>query len=86
MKEYNRHSLWARAQRWFNEDVYFAKCNKRFRETFDSEYWWGAFNIENCKSANNKNCYMAMCRAAKNKSRIFRLYNRTLRIRNRKLT
>lgn len=34
-------------------------------------YYWGAVNIENCKSANNKNCYMAMCRAAKNKRHLF---------------
>lgn len=36
-------------------------------------YYWGAINAENCKSANNKNCYMAMCRAAKNKIRLFHI-------------
>lgn len=34
-------------------------------------FYWGAINAENCKSANNKNCYMAMCRAAKNKTHLF---------------
>lgn len=34
-------------------------------------YYWGAVNAENCKSADNKNCYRAMCRAAKNRTRLF---------------
>lgn len=73
----NRHSLWTCAQRWYVEDEYIFGYD---------EYWWGAFNMNNCKSANNKNCYMAMCRAAKNKKRILHLFKRRLRIRSLKLT
>lgn len=32
-----------------------------------NKIWWGGINVDNCKSANNKNCLMAMYRAAKKK-------------------
>lgn len=35
-------------------------------------YWWGAVNIEYCKSAENKRCLLAYYRARKNKARRFK--------------
>ena len=40
----------------------------------EQEYFWGAFNMENCKSANNKNCITAIYRAAKNKNRVLKSF------------
>ena len=35
----------------------------------ENPYWWGAVNIEYCKSAENKRCLLAYYRARKNKAR-----------------
>lgn len=38
----------------------------------ENPYWWGATNIENCKSPDNKRCLLAYYRARKNKTRRFK--------------
>ena len=41
--------------------------NNTLRYLTKSRFRWGGINVDNCKSANNKNCLMAMYRAAKKK-------------------
>lgn len=69
MIEKTQHSKWKYAEKWSIVDEYIFGKN---------EYWWSAFNIENCKSGYNKNCYMAMYRAAKNKKRIIKYIKRKI--------
>ena len=38
----------------------------------ENPYWWGAVNIEYCKSPNHKRCLLAYYRARKNKARRFK--------------
>lgn len=38
----------------------------------ENPYWWGAVNIEYCKSSNHKRCLLAYYRARKNKVRRFK--------------
>lgn len=37
--------------------------------------WWGGINVDNCKSPNNKNCLMAMYRAAKKKKHFIHIWS-----------
>lgn len=39
----------------------------------ENPYWWGATNMENCKSENNKRFCLAYYRARKNKARRFKM-------------
>ena len=53
----------------------------------DPRMWWGVYNAHYCKSGENKNCFMAMCRSAKNKKRVLRWLRITqAKMRNRILT
>lgn len=46
----------------------------------ENPYWWGAVNSENCNSANNKRCLLAICRSKKNQKRRIKMIKHMKRV------